>query len=277
MFKNFFEGWYFKHQNDKNTLSFISGISKDSAFIQVITDQNSYNVNFNKNQFSKNKIIKIDKNKFSFNGISIDIEKPNLKIKGKINYRDLIPLKTDIMGFFKYFPMQCRHGIISMYHNLSGFMNINDEHFNFNNGTGYIESDSGYSFPKRYLWVQSNDFNEKCSVMLAIADIPFLGFHFEGLICSIYYKDKEYRMATYNGSKIIKSNQKKIEISNKNLRLEVCIPNYRTHDLYAPVRGKMTNIIKESPSCYAEFKLFENDSLIFNLKSNKTSCEFVDY
>jgi len=43
----FFEGWYFKHQKGEDTISFIPGINIDSkgnrsAFIQVITNRNSY-------------------------------------------------------------------------------------------------------------------------------------------------------------------------------------------------------------------------------------------
>lgn len=44
--KNFFEGWYFKHQAEKETIAFIPGINIDSngnksAFIQIITNKNS--------------------------------------------------------------------------------------------------------------------------------------------------------------------------------------------------------------------------------------------
>ena len=41
-----------------------------------------------------------------------------------------------------------------MKHNTSGEITLNGEKYNFDNGKGYIESDSGYSFPKNYSWVQ---------------------------------------------------------------------------------------------------------------------------
>lgn len=277
MYKNFFEGWYFKHQNKKDTLSFIPGVSDEKAFIQVITDKNSYNVDFDKQIFHKGKVIKIDKNTFSCNGISINIEEPNLKVEGKIQYSNLTPLRTDIMGFFRHFPMQCRHGIISVHHNLKGYVNVNDEHFDFSNGIGYIEKDSGCSFPRRYAWIQSNHFNQKCSIMIAVADIPFFGFNFEGIICTIYYKGEEYRLATYNGTKIIKCNKDNIVISNRNSRVEVYIGEYSGHKLYAPVNGKMSNIIKEAPSCNARFKFYKDNELMFDLESLKTRCEFIGY
>ena len=164
-----------------------------------------------------------------------------------------------------------------MSHDLSGYLDINDKHFDFTNGTGYIEKDSGCSFPKRYAWVHSNDFNEKCSITAAVADIPFLGFHFEGLICVVHYKEKEYRIATYNGGKVLECNKDKIVFANKSFRLEVCIQNHKSHALYSPIKGKMSGIIKESPSCRARFKFFEYGRLVFDMESSKASCEFVGY
>ena len=78
------------------------------------------------------------------------------------------------MGPFKYFPMECRHGIISMRHTLEGRLKLNGKEIDFTNGLGYIEKDSGRSFPSSYVWVQANDFDEPCSIMASVADIPFL-------------------------------------------------------------------------------------------------------
>lgn len=52
---NYFEGWYFKNTNNKNGISFIPGINinrqERNAFIQVITMDCSYFVNYNINDF----------------------------------------------------------------------------------------------------------------------------------------------------------------------------------------------------------------------------------
>lgn len=275
MSKNFFEGWYFKHQTHENTVCFIPGISSENAFIQVITDENSYNINFDKSEFHKGKIIKVANNTFSLEGLKLDIDKPEIKISGQIYYKNLTPLRNDIMGPFKFFPMQCRHGIISMHHDLSGYININNQNFDFTNGVGYIEKDSGTSFPKNYIWVQSNNFAEKCSIMVSIADIPFMGFKFKGFICSVWYEGEEYRMATYTGAKVILCTQNKIIIESRKHRLEVSILEQNGYDLYAPDMGKMTRKIRETPSCRARFKFFTKNNLIFDFESEKTSCEFV--
>ena len=70
--KNYFEGWYFKHTSDKLNISFIPGISINKkikkAFIQIITNNASYNVDYNIEDFTySNKpfYIKIGKNYFS--------------------------------------------------------------------------------------------------------------------------------------------------------------------------------------------------------------------
>lgn len=278
MFKGFFEGWYFKHQNNLNTVSLIPGISNSKAFIQIITNNESYNVDFPKEKFLKQgKNVSIENNDFSNKGIKINIKAQNLSVKGEIFYYNLIPLKNDIMGPFKFLPLECRHGIISMYHNLSGGIEINGQLFDFNNGVGYIEKDSGHSFPKRYVWIHSNDFEEQCSVMVSIADIPFLGFHFEGLICAIYYKGKEYRITTYNNGKILKCTREEILICNNNLKLYICLLDHNGQSLYSPISGEMKGIIKESPSCHAQFKFFKEGNLLFDLESSKASCEFVGY
>lgn len=277
MFKSFFEGWYFKHQNNLETVSIIPGVCDSNSFIQIITDSSSYNVNFPKNQIKNHESILVGNSIFSFNGITLNIETKDFSAKGEIKYQELTPLKKDIMGPFRFLPLECRHGVISMHHKIEGNLEINGKNFDFKNGIGYIEKDSGYSFPKRYVWTQSNDFDEKCSIMAAIAEIPFCGFHFQGIICVIYYKGHEYRIATYNGAKVIECSKEKIEISNQNLRLEIFISKYDGHELHAPVCGKMSNIVKEAPSCNVRFKLFESKELIFDLQSNKTSCEFVGY
>ncbi len=278
MFKGFFEGWYFKHQNKLNTVSIIPGISNSKAFIQVITEDESYNIDFPKEKFFKREeSVVINENVFSRKGIKINIKKKDLSIKGEIFYHNLTPLKNDIMGPFRFFPLECRHGIISMYHNLSGEIEINGKVFDFNDGIGYIEKDSGHSFPKSYAWIHSNDFEEKCSVMVAIADIPFLGFHFRGLICSVYCQEKEYIIATYNNGKILKCTREEILICNTTLKLYIRISDIEEKSLYSPISGEMKGIIKESPSCRAQFKFFKNEDLLFDLTSLKTSSEFFGY
>lgn len=287
--RNFFEGWYFKHQKKDNTIAFIPGINIDSrgykyAFIQVITSKLSYNIKYSFLDFkaSKNEFkIKIGNNIFSKDGIYIDIKDENLIIKGEVKYGELTPIKYDIMGPFKYVPfMECNHGVLSMYHKLKGKFIINNEEINLNNGIGYIEKDFGTSFPKEYLWTQCNLFENttedyKCSIMASVANIPFMGGNFRGCICIVYYKDKEYRLATYNGVRVLKYSNDSLVLKRGKYKLEIKVMSQKPQKLLAPLKGNMEKIIHENSACRATFKFYINKKLVFNLYSNNCSFEYV--
>ena len=196
MSKNRFEGWYFKHQANGKSLALIPGRASDEAFVLVITDNASYHINYPLHEYhlcDKNKHsfrLKVGGNIFSPTGVILDIRRPELNLTGEIEYTNLTPTRSDIMGPFKYFPMECRHGIVSMTHSLRGKIILNADQQDYTGGKGYIESDSGRSFPSGYTWVQCNNFEVNspldCSVMAAIARIPFCGFKFWGCICTVW-------------------------------------------------------------------------------------------
>lgn len=282
---SYFEGWYFKHQIKNDMLAVIPSININQhgdklALIQIITNSNSYIVEYDFSDFkvSKNKlIVKIGNNIFCEEYIKLNIKDKNITCQGKIFFNKFTPIKYDIMGIFSLIPfMECNHGVISLYHKLQGNININNKIINFNQGTGYIEKDWGISFPKKYMWIQSNDFNnQKCCVMVSIATIPFMGFSFNGCICCIYYKNKEYRLATYNGVKIRKYNDRTLILEQKNYRLEIFIKQKSPQKLSAPNKGNMVKTIHESPCCKARFIFSEYNNVIFDYISPNTSFEFV--
>lgn len=283
--KSFFEGWYFKHQSKDGSIAFIPGIniSKDGtkySFIQVITKDKSYNINYDFKDFSisQDKLtIKIKDNIFSTKGVILNIRNKNIIIKGRLVYSDIIPLKSDIMGPFAYFPfMECVHGVLSLNHKVNGSLFINNKEVKFIDAKGYIEKDSGKSFPKTYLWIQCNDFKiEDTSIMVSIADIPFLGFEFKGCIAVVYYKGKEYRLATYNGVKLISYDENGLIIKRGKYRLEINIKNLSPQSLLAPNGGDMIRTIYENIACSARFKFYKDKNLIFDLESSNTSFEYV--
>ena len=101
--KNYFEGWYFKHTSDKLNISFIPGISINKkikkAFIQIITNNASYNVDYNIEDFTYSNnpfYIKIGKNYFSKEKIHIDINDKSQKliIYGDIKYTNIKNIKS---------------------------------------------------------------------------------------------------------------------------------------------------------------------------------------
>ena len=109
--KDYFEGWYFKNIGRDEGISFIPGISISSkekrCFIQVITNDSSWFIDFDINDFEyshKPFYIKIDNNFFSKDRINIDINDnaQNLKAYVDIKYTDGININTNLQFSIKY-------------------------------------------------------------------------------------------------------------------------------------------------------------------------------
>lgn len=271
---NYFDGYYFKHQKGNKTLCLIVGQScsedryerTEEKFIQVITGDFSKRFTF-AGDFPRG-------NRFSKKGISLNIRTPEFSLTGNIRYRDLSPLRYDIMGPFALFPMECRHGVISMGHRLEGKVRLNGETIDFTGGTGYMEKDSGRSFPSSYVWVQANDFTEDCSIMAAVAKIPFCGLHFRGCICAIQYGGREYRLATYLGVRVLSCTRKRIILKQGKYLLEIRLKESGGHLLKAPCNGKMARRVLESASCPAEFIFYRKGQKVFHLASRGAGFEY---
>ena len=288
--KNYFEGWYFKNTNQENSISFIPGINinkkEKKAFIQVITNNNSYYINYDIKDFKYNDnpfYIKIGNNIFSKEQIIIDIndKKQNIKINGNIKYSNSINIKTNIMGPFSYVPfMECNHAIISMKNKINGIIELNDKKIEFNNDIGYIEKDWGISFPKNYIWCQGNDFkNKNVSFMLSIANIPFKILNFKGIICTLIIDDTEYRFATYNNTELVK-----YDIDNDTLNIILKKDNYQINittqqptysKLIAPIKGKMKKEIFESINSVINITLIKDNIVVFSDTSRNCGLEIV--
>lgn len=263
--KHYFEGYYFKHQQkgaDGRTLSIIVGYADKERFIQIITDDFSAKVPFTKENY------------FSENGIRLNIKTPQITLTGEIRYWNPTPVKYDIMGPFRYFPMECRHGVVSMYHRLSGKVRLNGEVIDFTNGIGYLESDRGRSFPSSYVWIQANDFAKPgCSIMASVARIPVCGFHFRGCICVVKYEGREYRFATYLGVRVVLCTKNRIILKQGKYLLEIRVKNQHARRLNAPVKGQMSRRVLETASCPAEFKLYVRGKCKFCLRTQRASFE----
>lgn len=257
-----FEGYYWKHQKGSHTLCVITGHTEAEDFIQIITGDGAWQVPFTEG------------NHFSKRGIVLKIQTPELSLTGKIGYRELSPIRYDIMGPFRLFPMECSHGIVSMQHRLSGSVRLNGEIIDFTGGRGYIEKDSGTSFPKSYTWIHANSFRVPCSIMAAVASIPFCGGNFQGCICVIQYRGREYRLATYLGVRVLECTDRRILLKQGCCRLEIRIRGEEGQSLRAPARGNMTRTILESASCPAEFLFSVRGKILFRLRTRYASFEY---
>jgi len=294
--KNYFEGWYFKNIGKDYGISFIPGISisekEKGAFIQVITNDYSCFIDYDINDFEYNYDpfwIRIGNNYFSKERIHIDIvdKEFDLVIKGDLKYKDHVLLKKknlspNIMGIFSYVPfMECNHSILSLKNRVEGIITINDKNIEIFNGNGYIEKDFGISFPKYYIWGQGNNFKDRdVSFMISIADIPFKVFSFRGFICSLMIKDKEYRFATYNNSKILRYDVDddgiNIILKKGKYILEIESNNNDGFMLKAPIKGNMDKEIFESINSIIKVTLKKNNKIIFSDISTNCGLEIVN-
>ena len=300
--KTYFEGWYYKQvtADGKNTVSFIPGVNIDKSgaksFIQCLhlnqnNELDAYMINYPIQAFSTSAnpfSISINNSKFSMDCIKLDINSEKLKVNGNVKLINLTSIETsalnpNIMGFFSYIPfMECKHGIISMSHQLSGSLNINGEIIDFTGGKGYLEKDWGKSFPSSYVWIQSNHFEDKTTgLFLSLATIPFLSFSFTGFICNLIHKGKEYRFATYNGSKLIVNERTDtsvhLELRNKRYDLEIKGETVLSKKLLAPKMGAMDKTIKEGLSGKVEIVLKDKKGhMILKSKSYQCGMELVD-
>ncbi|MBN1685055.1 MAG: hypothetical protein JW852_00290, partial [Spirochaetales bacterium] len=219
--KRYFEGWYFKHvspqgrvyavipgvalsANGKNKLAFIQTIDGNTVETHYITFP-FQDFSYRKDRFA----VVIGDNRFSAEGIEVDVHDGDFKFKAECSYEGVRGLPFSLvnpnaMGWYSFVPfMECYHGLVSMDHVVSGYIEINDERIGFERGRGYIEKDWGRSFPSSWVWMQTNSFrNSGDSFMLSIARIPWLGSHFVGFLGFVAVSGTVRKFATYTGARI---------------------------------------------------------------------------
>jgi hypothetical protein len=116
---------------------------------------------------------------------------------------------------------------VSLNHDLTGFFELNESRIDFTNGKGYIEKDWGTSFPSKWIWMQSNHFEDNNrSFMFSLAKIRYLGITFTGFLGVLWSNGNITRFGTYTGAKIrnlaIKPDHVSFEI---HMRREILVIN----------------------------------------------------
>lgn len=264
MKKNRFFGKYYKFISDDGyTFAFIISHANEGDMLQLVTPTKGYFV-------KDTKSVNINNNVFIIN-----IHEDDISLEGSITLGELHPLSKKVMGPFSILPMECKHEIYSMYHRVNGELILNkNKKITFSNSLGYIEGDSGSSFPTKYIWY--NSVTEECTVTLAIATIPLLGFiNFTGLLCFIKGKDYEYRFCTYNGGKIISKKEDKIIIRKGKFLFELDISSLGGHNLKAPTKGNMIRYIKENINVPTKYRLKCRDKILIEQEDLLSSLEYM--
>lgn len=232
--------------------------------------------------------VSIGENIFSEKEVQIKLRSDEKFIEGHLFYGEFSKISStvlnpSIMGYFAYIPkMECNHGVISMDHRVNGNLQYGDEQLEFIDDGGYLEKDWGTSFPQKYIWIQANHFGKQgISLMCSVAKIPMFGFHFNGLIANLQYNGEEYRFATYNGSKVTQlsshSGGVSLEITKRHLTLAIDAKIESTGSLKAPMKGSMSNTIKEGLGGTVSLTLKDNGKTIAQLTSQYAGIEVVGY
>ncbi len=282
--RRYFEGWYFKQQNSLETVALIPAVHADNcgrkkATIQAVTSDGAYCYDVPDGAFTyRRKPLEIHAGKCFFNEkkILLDAQSDNCNLLGELSLGTFGSLKYDIMGPFQLFPfMECRHTVLSMMHDVVGVIQINGKEYHFDHHLGYIEGDRGRSFPNRYIWTQCTWLeNEPCSLMISLADIPYMGMSFTGVIAVVLINDREYRLATYLGAKPILISKDQIIVKQGAYTLSAQRLDQGGMLLKAPVMGGMTRMIHEAPACRVMYRLIKGDRVLLDTIQDQAGYEY---
>ena len=293
---HYFEGWYYNLKTiDGEPFVVIPGISREGngkghAFVQIIDAGVSYNVAYDLAELSfvdEPFKIKIAKNEFTLFSVKLDIN-DNVRYQGELYFKNLINLKKtnyapSIMGPFAYCPfMQCNHGILCMNADTKGKIDTGKKEMDFDNGSVYIEKDWGVSFPKKYVWVQCNSFEKsRVGLSLSIADVPFLGSNFRGVIAVLQRGKRQNIFASYYFVKL-----KKLLVTDKNAEIElkqgkftliVSVTAKDSVKLLAPDMGKMSESVYESVNSSVSVQMFYKNRLLYQGNGQNAAYEIRGY
>ena len=296
---NCFYGWYFRCQGKNGTVAVIPAVhlspEKRCCSIQVITPTESLYREFPVCDLRINRkrgIIQIGENMFSRKGIRIGFkgrkqeagktvhvmgkgtsDEKSVKVRGYLHFGKFTEPRYDIMGPFAYISgMECRHAVYSMRHLVNGTLALDDKEIIFQNGTGYMEGDSGTSFPDKYIWTQS--FLPGGSIMIAAASIPLAGINFTGTVGIVFKEKREYRFATYLGASVTRMRDRELMIRQGRYRLHVRFLDLGGSVLKAPERGNMTRKIRENIVCGVEYTLTCGNRILLHIVTDKAAAEY---
>lgn len=290
--RQYFEGWYFKivSRDERHAMAFIPGISMGKpgdahSFVQVMYGsecRSSYH-RFGAKAFQPDAsrfYISVADNHFSAEKMSLQLP----DVQGEIRFQGIQPWPKmlgapGIMGWYSFAPfMECKHGIVSLHHQLEGKLVVEGREVDFTDGKGYIEKDWGTSFPKAYVWMQSNHFDthDRASLMASVAHIPWLNGHFIGFISGFWLDGRLFKFATYTGAhKHLKITDQHVELSFKNAKTELRILAHQAPGtaLASPLTGEMTGKVNESLQASMQVELLENGRRIFEGTGSSAGLE----
>ncbi|BBF42358.1 hypothetical protein lbkm_1040 [Lachnospiraceae bacterium KM106-2] len=281
----YFEGWYLKHESSQCYLSVIPGIYMDrigrkGAFIQLITQDDSYFIQYPYSEFHASKdffAIKVGKNYFTKYGMVLNIDSDGVKAKGAVAYHEFHTVRPNLMGPFSFIPaFPCKHDVISLKHSLVGSIQVNGSEYDFTDGLGYIETDWGRSFPDGYAWTQCHiNKRNNCSIFLAIAEMSIMNKDLYGCLGFFSYRSRRYKIATYLGAKVLMVRPDKWMVRQGKFRILVEPKREAISNLKAPEEGMMGRNVKENVCSPIRYRVWFDNHLILDQICKNGSYEYL--
>jgi hypothetical protein len=276
---SYFEGWYVKIVTADRRARFavIPGVFLDphgggEAFVQVLdgaTGESWYH-RYDVPEFGADDDrfnVRVGPNRFTEHGVVLDL--PSLR--GEIRYTtplDPWPVSwrsPGVMGWYAWVPkMECKHGVVSFGHDLSGSLEHGSDVTSFDGGRGYSEKDWGAAFPSAYVWMQTNHFAERETCLTAsVAMIPWVRSQFRGHIVGLLHRGELHRFATYTGASTTRLEIDDAEVrwhlrSKQGSVLELTADRPRGGLLHAPVRTEMHRRVEETLDATIHVRLLDS-------------------
>ena len=186
------------------------------------------------------------------------------------------------MGPLSFIPkVECKHDVITIQSQVNGYLKYKDRTIEYENSCGYIEKNWGLSFPKKYIWLHANQFNNpQLSLQFAIARPKWLLFRPQVYIGYI----KNSKLIHFGSHRLsfarVKTNGNQVVIKLQKLSYKVTIQvtNETPIDLIGPKEGKLQNKISEYLNSKIELivhkkRFFRKNIEIINDVSNISTTE----
>jgi hypothetical protein len=277
-----FDGWYFKvvDASERHVWAIIPGIwmdrdpAKQYCFIQFLDGRTGRTKmhQYPSQQFwsSRERLdVAVGRSRFSLTSMHVDIDDPDLHLKGDLRFSPsqgwpIRPWAPGAMGPFAFLPfLEGYHAITNVDPRIAGSLSEDGDELDFTGGRAYMERDWGSSFPRAWVWTQSNHFDEDHVCLTAsIADIPLAGRVVRGFIVGFLFGGVFYQWATWNGSRLAHfaydNEHAEFTVVNGKHALEVWSGGRSgMGQVFAPRAGAMTKMLVEELNAVVQVRLIE--------------------
>jgi tocopherol cyclase len=284
----YFEGWYFKSAFPDQAWSIIPGLSLAAGdphcFVQVLDGKSGLagyhrypaeEFSFAAERFE----VRVGPNRFCLDGVHLELDglPADLRVRDTVRWPSAL-FSPSSMGWYAFARfMECYHGVIVLDGEVEGV--VGDQRLS--GGRFYLEKDWGSSFPRAWVWAQSNSFDagKRASLTCSIARVPFRGREFSGFIIGLLAEGCLRRFTTYTGAVIesftVGEASLEIRVRRGRERLRITAAREAGAELASPVLGEMTGRIEETLGATLEVVLSEGGRTVFSGSGRWAGLEVV--